>query len=135
MVFTNGCFDVIHVGHIRLLKKAASFGPLTVGLNSDGSMRQIKREPINPVGNRCIILLAIKYVDSVIIFSEQTPQRLIEELRPKVLVKGADWPKHKIAGAEFVESYGGRVIRVPYSLGFSTTKTIGKINAQKEVVT
>jgi rfaE bifunctional protein nucleotidyltransferase chain/domain len=135
MVFTNGCFDIIHAGHIKLLRKAASYGPLMVGLNSDESMRLIKREPINTFTDRRTILLALRYVDGVMGFDEPTPERLIENLRPKVLVKGADYAKHEIVGADFVESYGGRVVRVPHSLGFSTTEIIERINARKETNT
>ena len=131
VVFTNGCFDVLHVGHTRYLQKARSMGDrLVIGVNSDASVRQLKKGPGRPVNSenaRAEVLAALECVDYIVIFGEPTPLRLIQNLRPDVLVKGGDWAKHKIVGAEAVESYGGRVKTVPFVQGFSTTRTLAKI--------
>ena len=131
IVFTNGCFDVLHVGHTRYLQKARSMGDLlVVGLNSDASVRRLKKGPGRPVNSenaRAEVLAALECVDHVTIFGESTPLKLIQALRPHVLVKGGDWAKNKIVGADVVESYGGCVKTVPFVQGFSTTGTLTKI--------
>ena len=112
IVFTNGCFDIIHAGHAHYLSKAKSYGDiLVVGLNSDSSIRRIKgpKRPIIPQHMRAYLLDTLKPVDYVVIFEEDTPIELIRAIRPHVLVKGADWQVENIVGADFVLSYGGKV--------------------------
>ncbi len=129
VVFTNGCFDIIHEGHIHLLKESKKLGDiLIVGLDSDESVKKLNKKPkrpINPQETRAAVLKAIRYVDHVIIFDELLP--LIKRIKPDILVKGADWPLNKVVGRDFVESYGGKVIRIPYLEGKSTTKLLQKI--------
>ena len=129
IVFTNGCFDIIHPGHIDLLQKASCLGHhLIVGLNSDLSVSRIKPgRPINDQYFRKTVLQNIKGVDEVIIFDEDTPINLIKAIKPDVLVKGGDWPLDQIVGYEFVESCGGAVFSLPLLTGFSTTSIIEKI--------
>ena len=130
VVFTNGCFDILHVGHIRYLRKARSLGDiLVVGLNTDRSVRQIKGEkrPIVPQGERAEVLAALEFVDYVVLFDEPDPFVLIEKVKPTILVKGADWPKDKIIGRDVVEEAGGRVVRIPLVPGASSTGVIEKI--------
>jgi D-beta-D-heptose 7-phosphate kinase/D-beta-D-heptose 1-phosphate adenosyltransferase len=130
IVFTNGCFDLIHAGHIAYLEKAKRFGDiLFVGLNSDSSVRAIKgrSRPLSREGDRLRVIAALEAVDYVTVFSEKTPLRLIRELRPHVLVKGADWKRNEIIGAKEVESWGGGVRRVPLLSGRSTSALIRKI--------
>lgn len=130
IVFTNGCFDIIHTGHTRYLAAARSFGDvLIVAANSDSSVRVIKGEkrPINPQAERTEVLAALESVDFVTIFDEPDPYRVIAELQPDVLVKGGDWPIEKIIGRDVVEARGGRVINVPYVEGSSTTEIIERI--------
>ncbi len=130
VVFTNGCFDVLHVGHVRYLRKAKSYGDvLVVGLNADRSVKLIKGEkrPILPEKDRAEILAALEFVDYVIPFDTPDPLRLIEALKPNVLVKGADWPRDRIVGREIVEKIGGRVVRVPLVPRASSTGVIEKI--------
>jgi len=130
IVFTNGCFDLIHTGHTRYLSKARSFGDLLiVAVNSDASVRMIKGEkrPINPEADRMETLAALECVDYVILFPEPDPHRIIAELQPDVLVKGGDWPIEKIIGRDIVETRGGKVINVGYIEGASTTGIIEKI--------
>src|SRR5512143_103169 len=130
IVFTNGCFDILHTGHTRYLEKARSFGDvLVVAVNSDASVRAIKGEkrPINSESERMETLAALECVDYVTIFSEPDPHRVISELQPDVLVKGGDWPIEKIIGRDVVEARGGKVVNVPYIDGASTTGIIQKI--------
>jgi D-beta-D-heptose 7-phosphate kinase/D-beta-D-heptose 1-phosphate adenosyltransferase len=130
VVFTNGCFDILHVGHIRYLRKARSLGDiLVVGLNTDRSVRQIKGEkrPIVPQGERAEVLAALEFVDYVVLFDEPDPFALIEKVKPTILVKGADWPKDNIIGRDVVEKGGGRVVRIPLVRGASSTGVIEKI--------
>jgi len=130
IVFTNGCFDIIHVGHIRYLKKAKALGDvLVVGLNSDASIRKIKgdRRPIVSEKERAEVLSALGMVDYIVIFSEPTPLRLIKAIQPDVLVKGADWPEKEIVGADVVKARGGRVARIRLAKGRSTTDIIQKV--------
>ncbi|NIN01271.1 MAG: D-glycero-beta-D-manno-heptose 1-phosphate adenylyltransferase [candidate division Zixibacteria bacterium] len=130
VVFTNGCFDVLHRGHIECLRKAKSYGDmLFVGLNSDSSVRKIKGQgrPIFPQDDRAEILASLEIVDYVVIFNEETPQKVIAALVPDVLVKGADYRKNEIVGRGIVESSGGRVVRVRQIPGKSTKNLIRKI--------
>ena len=130
VVFTNGCFDVLHRGHIECLRKAKSFGDvLVVGLNSDSSVRKIKgdKRPILPQGDRAEILASLEMVDYVVIFREETPLDLIASLVPDVLAKGGDYKKDEIVGRDIVESAGGRVVRIRHVPGRSTKGIIGKI--------
>ncbi len=130
VVFTNGCFDILHAGHAYYLQKAKSLGDiLVVGLNSDESIRRIKgpKRPIIEQGMRAYLLDNLKPVDYVIIFDEDTPERLIRAIKPDVLVKGADWELKDIVGADFVLSYGGKVERVEFEFDLSTSKIIQKI--------
>jgi rfaE bifunctional protein nucleotidyltransferase chain/domain len=130
IVFTNGCFDILHYGHVRYLERAASFGDvLVVGLNSDSSVRAIKgrNRPVNHQADRAAVLAALESVDYVTIFSEETPLQLISFLQPDVLVKGADWKKKAIVGAAFVRSRKGKVVTVPLERGRSTSGMIERI--------
>jgi rfaE bifunctional protein nucleotidyltransferase chain/domain len=130
IVFTNGCFDLIHTGHTRYLAKAKSFGDLLiVAVNSDASVRGIKGEkrPINNEGDRMETLAALESVDYVVLFNEPDPHRIIGELQPDVLVKGGDWPIEKIIGRDIVEARGGKVVSTGYIEGASTTGIIEKI--------
>ncbi|WP_456434336.1 D-glycero-beta-D-manno-heptose 1-phosphate adenylyltransferase [Thermosulfuriphilus sp.] len=130
IVFTNGCFDILHAGHARYLNQARLLGDcLVVGLNSDASVRRLKGQgrPINPATDRALLLASLFFVDYVCIFSEDTPEKLIETIRPEILVKGADWPEEKIVGASLVKSYGGKVVRLPLLKGRSTSKIIRRI--------
>lgn len=130
IVFTNGCFDLIHTGHTRYLAKAKSFGDLLiVAVNSDASVSKIKGEkrPINTEAERMETLAALDSVDYVVLFNEPDPHRIIAELRPDVLVKGGDWPIEKIIGRDIVEARGGKVVSVGYIEGASTTGIIERI--------
>jgi len=130
IVFTNGCFDLIHTGHTRYLARARSYGDLlVVALNSDASVRMIKGEkrPINTEAERAETLAALESVDFVTVFDEPDPHRIISELQPDVLVKGGDWPVEKIIGRDVVEARGGKVVSVGYIEGASTTGMIEKI--------
>lgn len=130
VVFTNGCFDLLHLGHVEYLEKAAQLGDvLVVGLNSDASIRRLKgsKRPVLPQEARARLLAAMEFVEAVVLFEEDTPQRLIEYLRPAVLVKGGDYTPQAIVGAKFVQSYGGEVVVLPYVEGYSTTKLIQKL--------
>ena len=130
VVFTNGCFDILHAGHVQYLKEAKSLGDiLIVGINSDSSVKAIKGEkrPIIPQDERVEVLSALECVDYVVLFDDPTPLRLIEEIGPDVLVKGEDWERDKIVGKEVVERRGGEVKRVPLKEGVSTTGIIERI--------
>jgi rfaE bifunctional protein nucleotidyltransferase chain/domain len=130
VVFTNGCFDLLHPGHIHTLEQARSLGDaLVVGLNSDAGVRQLKGQgrPVIPEQERAEILTALECVDGVIIFDDLTPQSVIAALLPDVLVKGGDWPGDQIVGREEVEAAGGRVVSVPVLQGYSTTEILKKI--------
>jgi rfaE bifunctional protein nucleotidyltransferase chain/domain len=130
VVFTNGCFDLLHAGHVRLLEAARAEGDLlVVGLNSDASVRKLKGEgrPVLPAPERAETLLALEAVDAVIVYDEDTPLRVIEALRPDVLVKGADWALEAIVGRAEVEEAGGRVVRVELVPGRSTTRLVERI--------
>ncbi|MDR3556880.1 MAG: bifunctional D-glycero-beta-D-manno-heptose-7-phosphate kinase/D-glycero-beta-D-manno-heptose 1-phosphate adenylyltransferase HldE [Syntrophobacteraceae bacterium] len=130
IVFTNGCFDLLHPGHIHLLEEAKGLGDrLIVGLNSDSSVKRLKgpRRPILPESDRMVLLKALSCVDLVIIFEEDTPLRLIEALRPDILVKGSDYRLEQVVGRDIVESYGGRVALVSLMDGYSTTRIAEKL--------
>jgi rfaE bifunctional protein nucleotidyltransferase chain/domain len=130
IVFTNGCFDLIHTGHVRYLAKARSFGDiLVVAVNNDSSVRMIKGEnrPINEEAARMETLAALQSVDFVTLFEERDPYLIIKELQPDVLVKGGDWPVDKIIGRDIVEARGGKVVSVGYIEGASTTGIIERI--------
>jgi D-glycero-beta-D-manno-heptose 1-phosphate adenylyltransferase len=130
IVFTNGCFDLLHPGHIETLEKARALGDvLVVGLNSDRSVREMKGagRPILPAQERAEILAALECVDAVVIFDEPTPREIISALVPDVLVKGGDWDSDQIVGREEVESAGGSVVSIPVVAGYSTTAILDKI--------
>jgi len=132
IVFTNGCFDVLHRGHVEILAKARALGDcLVVGLNTDRSVARLKGAPRPLVGeeDRAYVLLALRSVDQVTFFNEDTPLETIMALSPDVLVKGAEYGHDDIVGAAFVERRGGRVERVAMLQGYSTTSLIGKIRA------
>ena len=131
--FTNGCFDLLHPGHISLLHHAKNeCDKLVVGLNSDSSVAQLKGEdrPIQKANARATVLLALQDVDVVIIFDEETPIKLIESVKPDVLVKGGDYKIDEIVGAEFINQNGGRVVLSNYKNGHSTSELIKKIEGQ-----
>ena len=124
IVFTNGCFDVLHAGHVRYLGFARSQGDvLIVGLNADESVTRLKGEgrPVNPAGDRAEVLSGLAAVDHVVVFHEDDPYALITEVRPDVLVKGEDWKDKGVVGADVVTSYGGSVVLAPLLPGRSTT--------------
>lgn len=130
IVFTNGCFDILHAGHIDYLREASQLGDvLVVGLNSDASIRRLKGDsrPINSENDRKKVLEAISFVDEVIIFNEDTPLNLINAIRPDVLVKGGDWPVDEIVGSTEVIAYGGSVRSLGFTEGISTSTIIEKI--------
>lgn len=130
IVFTNGCFDIIHLGHVTYLKKAREYGDiLIVGLNSDESVKGIKgdKRPVVPQGERAEVLSSIRYVDFVVIFNEPDPYKTIEAIKPDVLVKGGDWAIENIIGRDIVESGGGTVCNIPYIEGSSSTNIIEEI--------
>lgn len=132
VVFTNGCFDVLHAGHVQYLQEARSQGDvLVVGLNSDGSVRALKGKsrPVQPLAARSLVLSGLQAVDFVTVFEDATPMHLIQALRPDVLVKGADYAKDEVVGAQFVESYGGRVHLAMLHHGHSTTNIIDRMRA------
>ena len=130
VVFTNGCFDIIHAGHLELLQKAKAEGDfLIVGLNSDSSVKKLKGEnrPIQPENDRAAILDSMKPVDCVVIFHEETPLELIKNIQPHVLVKGEDYALEDIVGTEEISVHGGKVVRIPLVADCSTQAIILKI--------
>jgi D-glycero-beta-D-manno-heptose 1-phosphate adenylyltransferase len=130
LVFTNGCFDILHYGHLRYLAEARDLGTkLIVGVNSDASVKRLKgsERPIHNQETRCLQLAALSFVDLVIVFEEDTPQQLIELLTPDFLVKGGDYTIELIVGADWVIAHGGEVRTLPYHAGFSTSKILEKI--------
>lgn len=132
IVFTNGCFDILHSGHVQYLEKAKAKGDiLIVAVNTDESIRKIKGEnrPIVNQTDRIKVLAALSCVDYVTLFNQSTPLSAIQTLKPDVLIKGADWSKEKIVGADFVSGYGGHVARIKLLKGRSTTSIINKIAA------
>lgn len=134
IVFTNGCFDLLHPGHIDLLETARALGDrLVVGVNSDESVRAIKGagRPLVPQEDRAAVLRALRCVDEVIIFDEPTPERLIKEVRPNVLIKGGDWPLEHIIGADFVLANGGSVKSIPHKSPYSSTSLVERMQLPK----
>jgi rfaE bifunctional protein nucleotidyltransferase chain/domain len=130
VVFTNGVFDILHPGHLRYLEAARAEGDaLVVALNSDRSVRANKGSgrPVNAEADRAEVLAALRCVDAVVIFDEETPADIVRRLQPDVLVKGADWPADQIVGRDTVEARGGRVVRVPVAQGFSTSALIARV--------
>ena len=127
VVFTNGCFDVLHRGHVTYLAAARDLGDcLVVGLNSDASVKRLKGEnrPINNENDRALVLAALSFIDYIIIFEEDTPKNLIEQVKPDILVKGGDYKIEDIVGADFVQKNGGQVLTIPFVDGYSSTKII-----------
>ena len=130
IIFTNGCFDILHTGHVKLLEKAKSLGDvLVVAINTDRSVKTIKgrRRPVNSEKDRAIVLSALGFVDFVTFFDEPDPGKIIKQLDPDVLVKGGDWKKGKIIGADYVKSRGGKVYSLPLIKGYSTSRFIANI--------
>lgn len=131
VVFTNGCFDILHVGHARYLKEARALGDiLVVGVNSDASVKRLKgpERPIQCETDRAELLACLGSVDFVILFGEDTPARLVEHVAPDILVKGGDWPVEKIEGSKFVLARGGEVLSLAFHPGHSTTSLIERID-------
>ena len=130
-MFTNGVFDILHLGHVALLEAARSEGgALVVGVNSDASVRRLGKggiRPVVPEADRARVVAALAAVDCVVLFDEDTPLDLIRVLRPDVLVKGADYPRDAIVGADDVETWGGRVVRVPLVTGRSTSNLLRRL--------
>ena len=130
IVFTNGCFDLLHAGHAHYLNECKKLGDLlVVGINSDDSIRKIKGEkrPIIPLELRAYLLSNLGAVDYVVPFEEETPLKLIKAIKPDFLVKGGDWKIENIVGADFVQSYGGKVLTIPFKFDISTTKIVEEI--------
>jgi rfaE bifunctional protein nucleotidyltransferase chain/domain len=133
VVFTNGCFDLLHPGHIHSFEAARALGDvLIIGLNSDDSVRTLKgaTRPVIPQDERAEILAGMECVDAVVIFDELTPQRVVATLLPDVLVKGGDWPGNQIVGREEVEAAGGKVVLIDVVPGYSTTEILNKIRGE-----
>ena len=133
IVFTNGCFDLLHLGHVDYLFRARALGDvLIVGINTDDSVRRLKgpQRPLRSQQERAALVAALKPVDFVTLFAEDTPAQLIAELRPHVLVKGGDYTPEQIIGAEMVRSWGGEVVVLPYVQGYSTTGLLEQICAR-----
>jgi D-beta-D-heptose 7-phosphate kinase/D-beta-D-heptose 1-phosphate adenosyltransferase len=132
IVFTNGCFDILHRGHVQYLWDAAQMGnKLIVAINTDSSVKQLNKgenRPINNEQDRAFLLAALEFVSAVTFFSEATPLSIIQQIKPNVLVKGADYSPEQVVGKDFVESYGGKLALIPFVEGYSTTKIISKIS-------
>ncbi len=135
IVFTNGCFDIIHPGHVDLLARCKAKGDaLVLGLNSDDSVRRLNKgpeRPINPFPARAFVLAHLESVDYVVEFDEDTPENLIRSVRPDVLIKGGDWPLERIAGADFVLENGGEVFSLPLLENYSTTALVKALQGRK----
>ena len=135
IVFTNGCFDILHPGHIHCLQQAKAMGDyLIVGLNSDDSVRRLKgvARPYHDQDQRAMQLMALSCVDAVVLFSEDTPEEVIFGLKPNILVKGGDYKEEEIVGGDFVRSLGGRVEIIDLLQGHSTTKILNFVHSQKK---
>ncbi len=133
VVFTNGCFDLLHAGHVQCLQQARRLGDrLVVALNSDASVRKLKGtgRPLVPARQRALVVAALECVDWVVIFRSDTPLATIRALRPDVLAKGGDWPRHRIVGRDAVEGWGGRVVRLPEIPGIRTSKLVRSIQSR-----
>jgi rfaE bifunctional protein nucleotidyltransferase chain/domain len=133
LVFTNGCFDILHRGHVAYLEEAAALGQsLIVGVNSDASVQRLDKgadRPVNPLDDRLAVLAALGCVSLVVPFDEDTPYELIKQVRPDHLVKGGDWTPDNIVGADFVRSYGGQVHSIPFRFDRSTTRLLQRIRS------
>ena len=137
IVFTNGVFDLLHRGHVEYLEEAAALGDrLVIGINSDASVRRLKgpERPLTPQAERAELLEALACVDLVAVFDEDTPERLIQQLAPDVLVKGGDWAVERIVGKDFVEARGGRVLNVPLREGLSTTALLERVRGGRSAL-
>lgn len=135
IVFTNGCFDILHAGHVQYLRKAALLGDvLVVGLNSDASVRRLKGpgRPVQRAADRAYLLASLQPVSCVVVFREDTPESLIREVAPDVLVKGGDWKEKEIVGADFVRARGGSVRTIRFVPGRSTTSILRKARGWRE---
>ncbi|WP_413586384.1 D-glycero-beta-D-manno-heptose 1-phosphate adenylyltransferase [Bdellovibrio sp. HCB274] len=135
IVFTNGCFDLLHVGHVRYLQEAQALGDvLVVGVNSDASVKRLKgpTRPVQIENDRAEILAALGCVNFSVIFTEDTPENLIKKVKPDILVKGGDWKIDQIVGGAFVASYGGQVMSLQFIDGKSTTKLIEKAQLESK---
>lgn len=129
IVFSNGCFDILHRGHIEYLAKAAELGDcLVVGLNTDASVKRLKgaSRPVQDESSRAIVLASLLFVDYVVLFDEDTPYELIKQLKPDILVKGSDYSEKNIVGADLVKQYGGQVLTIDLVDGYSTTNLLNK---------
>jgi len=136
VVFTNGCFDILHAGHVRYLAQAKQLGDiLVVGLNSDESVRRLKgaHRPVNPASDRAEVLAGLRAVDHVVVFEEETAENLVKMLRPDVYVKGGDYSLDTLPEASIVASYGGRTVLVPMVEGRSTTNVIRRLQRNEKV--
>ena len=130
IVFTNGCFDILHAGHVDIFQQARNMGDaLVVAVNSDISIKKIKGEkrPVVPQAQRMQVLAALEAIDYVVIFDEENPLKIIKEIQPDILVKGGDWPVETIVGREIVEKKGGKVLSIPLMEGISTTNIIEEV--------
>jgi rfaE bifunctional protein nucleotidyltransferase chain/domain len=130
IVFTNGCFDLLHLGHIDYLSKASDLGSILVlGLNTDASVRTLKgnNRPITNERSRALVLASLRFIDAVVLFDEETPLNLIQTVRPDILVKGSDYTEDQIVGAPFVKSYGGTIKTIDFLDGYSTSDIEKKI--------
>lgn len=132
IVFTNGCFDILHRGHVQYLFDAAQLGnKLIIAINTDLSVKLLNKgenRPINNEQDRAFLLAALEFVNAVTFFSEATPLSIIQQIKPNVLVKGADYSPDQVVGKDFVESYGGKLVLIPFVEGYSTTKIISKFS-------
>lgn len=136
IAFTNGCFDILHAGHVQFLREARKQGDLlVVGVNSDASIRRIKGDgrPVNHEADRVMVLSELESVDYLVVFEQDTPIELIEQVRPDVLVKGADYTREQVVGHEIVERYGGQIVLVDLVEGRSTTNIIRRIESSKKL--
>ena len=134
IVFTNGCFDILHTGHIRYLMAAAGKGDkLIVGLNSDQSVKKLKGEtrPVNKEEDRMLLMASLRFVDAVVLFSEDTPLNLVTFILPDLLVKGGDYTEDQVVGGDMVKQHGGQVEIIPFVDGYSTTATINRLSTLK----
>ena len=137
VVFTNGCFDILHAGHVQYLERARALGDaLVVGLNTDRSVRELEKgagRPFNEQADRALVLAGLAAVDAVVLFDQDTPYELIQEIRPAVLVKGGDYRPEEVVGKDLVEAHGGRVELIPFLPGRSTTGLVDRIRNAESV--
>ena len=135
VVFTNGCFDILHRGHVEYLAQASDLGDkLIVGLNTDASVKRLKGEsrPVNDEQSRALLLSALQFVDAVVLFGEDTPYELIKQVQPDILVKGNDYKPEEIVGYDIVTAKGGKVLTIDLVAGFSTTNVIRRMRAERK---